>query len=147
VVDEVLDELDRELAGEDAGLPLFTFVDDVVDAGAAAGSGAAEADLDADEPLQLEGDVLHDVSEPGAAVDAAEKAAANAFRAAMLDEGRKGVLQSFRKSLNDVGRPFLVLADVDLPFDAGSVSVKIRPHECEPFEHSNAELRIVGHAV
>jgi hypothetical protein len=78
---------------------------------------------------------------------AQEEAAANAFRAAMLDQRRDGRFQAFDEAGDRVRRPLFERADVDLPLDAGAVGVEVRAHQREPFEDLDAKWHGFAHVM
>ena len=84
--DEVVDERDGELAGLDADVLLAELVDDVVLAVRPGGPGLAVADVGPGEVLELEGDVLGDVADPGPLLEPGHEAAAPAERAGVVLE-------------------------------------------------------------
>src|SRR4051794_32071403 len=86
---EMVDEGHGDLAGLDADLLLAELVDHVVLAGLAGSPCLADADRRAGDVLQLERDVLRDVTQPRALGEPRQETAAAAERAGMVGERRK----------------------------------------------------------
>ena len=109
-----------ELAGGDAFLALGVLVDDGVEARPVEAARLAERDVLAGDVLQLEGDVLEHVPEPGALVlvHATDEAARLAVGAAVLGEAGEGGDEPVHEFLAEAARgPGLELAEVQLQPD------------------------------
>ena len=87
--DEVVDQGDGHLPGLEADLLLAVFEDAVVLAGRAGRPGLAVADVGPGEVLELQGDVLGDVADPGAVAQPADEAPASPQRAGVVLERRQ----------------------------------------------------------
>ena len=92
---------------------LFLVLDsDVVDARLARPACAAIGDVKAHAHLQFERDMLDDVAEIGAAVQAFDKAARPADTALVLVQGGQPANQAIHKAGKAAARPFVIGADV-----------------------------------
>ena len=131
----MVNDLERELSRGDSGFPLLAFVNDVVDSATAGRPGSPETNRAPGEILQLERDVLHDMTHPRPQLQPREKSATHTLGTSVLDERRNHRLQSVDESGNRVRRKVLELSEVELPLDHGAVGVQIRTHERETFQH------------
>ena len=124
--EEVLDEPERQLPRGLADALLLVLVDHVVQAGLAGPARLAEAHLGAAEVLHLDGDVLEDVAEPGAAVlgQAPDEAAGLAVTAGVVPERGHGGEQAIDEARQPSRRPLLEGADVERQAHDGEVGVK-----------------------
>ena len=108
-----LTSADGHPAGLEPDLLLAILVDDVVVALRSGRAGLAVAGLGAGEVLQLEGDVLGDVAEPGPLAEPADEAAATAQRAGVVVERREHADEGVGEVRDRVARPALEVAEVD----------------------------------
>jgi hypothetical protein len=120
-------QVEREVAGGLADALLLVLVDDEVLPGVAGAAGLAERDLGAGQDLDLDGDVLEHVAEPGAAVltQPAHEAAGFAVRAGvLLKAGERG--EQAVDEARDRGRGVLLeLAEIDAEADHREVGVDV----------------------
>ena len=111
---EMVEQPDGQLAGRDADGLVGVAVDDVVAAAHALDRARLAAPrLVARQRLQLEGDVLSDVAEPGALVEALDEAAAAAAGAGVVVEPGHGLEQLLGEARQRDGGVVLEGAEVD----------------------------------
>jgi hypothetical protein len=117
-LDEVVDEPDGEATGGQADVLLDVAVDDVVATWLTLDlPGLAAADVVADELLQCERDVLGDVPQPGALVEALEEAAPTSARAGVLPQAGEHRDEVVGEAGDGVGGELLERAQVDHQVD------------------------------
>ena len=93
--------------------------------------------------LQFERHVLHDVTGPGAVMQATQEPAALVIAAAMLDQRRQPAFDPLRQAGYLVGGPVLKFADVDQRLEGG----EIRPHVRATQVRDRENLDIALHRV
>ena len=123
---EIVDERQREVARGLADALLLVLEDHVVVAGRAFAAGLAEDGVRSGELLQLDGDVLEHVAEPGAAVlgEAAHEAAFGLERALVRAQARQRGEEPVREAGDLRARPALELAEIDGEPHHGEVRVQ-----------------------
>jgi hypothetical protein len=143
---QTVDDIHCLDAGREATGFVTVTIDDVVDAGVVAVDGLAVAHREADQVLQLDRHMLDDMSGPGAALQAFQKAAGTADRTAMFLEAR----QEFGKARHDAGHgvtgPLLKLADVQAHEDRQVATVVVRAAQRTVLEdlHGQASNRALS---
>src|SRR6478609_7612636 len=126
-VDEMVDEAHRELARRDADGLVGVAVDDVVVAGSALDrAGLAAAGVVAGQGLQLERDVLGDVTEPRALVEALDEAATTPERARVTLEPGNELDELVREAWQRDGGVVLEAPEVDDEVDGRLVGPDVR---------------------
>ena len=128
-LDEVVDEPHGELAGGDADALLGVRVDDVVPTGLTGAAGLAAADLGARLALELEGDVLGDVADPGALAQPIGESADAPGAAGVLADAGQHLEQRLGEAGDRVRREVLEHAEVDDELDRRVVVPVVRPAE------------------
>ena len=126
----VFDRGQHQFAGGREGCPTDVFVagpeDDLVDAFFGRAAGLAEAGRHPGLVLQLDRDVLENVTNPGSFPEPFNEAAALADSAAMLDQPRQPGRQPIREAGQGVRRRFLESADIHPGFDDRTIGPDVR---------------------
>ena len=112
-IDQVVDQGDRHPAGLDPDVLLAELVDDVVLAVRAGRPGLAVADVGPGQVLELERDVLGDVTGPRPLAQPGDEAAAPAERAGVVLERRQQLDEAVDEAGDLVRRELLEDAEVD----------------------------------
>ena len=143
--DEVVDQRDRQPASLAADVLVAILVDDVV-AAAFTGHAARLADvrLRAGQALQLERDVLRDVAQPGAVLQARNEPAAPAERAGVVLERRNELDQGLVEAGDRVARKVLEHAEIDEHRDRRAARPDVRPAQDARVEDAQRRLGLLG---
>ena len=115
------DNLARSQKALTSELFMFGAKHHFVDATLADLTGLAKFCPRASQQLQLDGDVLHDVSHPGAAHQAGQEASSVAHAAVMLHEARQPAIETVVETFNFVGGVVFHFTQVNQGLDDGAV--------------------------